>query len=85
MPRVKLGRDPVKERRDVIRRIIRVGMAKREIRSVEELSHRTSIPQNQLGRRMRGDVSFSEDDLHAIIKVLHLTDDDILGMFGIER
>lgn len=85
MPRVNLGRDPIKERQEATRRIIKRGMAEQGIDTQQELARKIGVATHVLDRRMRGDVSWDVDILAKLVKPLRLTEHDAAVILGVSK
>ena len=84
MPKVNLGRDPVKERKEATRRIIRRGMAEQGIKTDKEVAIKMGLSAPSFSRRMT-DGYWKLEELVQLFKLLHLTERDagvILGVGG---
>ena len=83
MPRVNLGRDPVKERQEATRRIIRRGMAERGIIRQKEVAQMIGMHPSYFSTKLRAS-SWSLEEMVKLCKTLRLTTEDSSVILGIK-
>lgn len=81
MPRVNLGRDPVKERQEATRRIIKRGMAEQGINRQEDIARKIGMSQPSFSTKLRAS-SWSLEEMVKLCKALKLTQDDCSTILG---
>lgn len=83
MPRVNLGRDPVKESQTATRRIIMRGMVEQGYEKQVDIAKRLGMCQSKFSMRLAsGD--WRRDELVGLARVLKLTPEDAAKMLGIK-
>lgn len=82
MPRVNLGRDPVKERKEATRRIIRRGMAEQGIQYDKDVAQKMGFSAPSFSRKM-AQGCWTLDELINLFRLLHLTEHDAAIILGI--
>lgn len=75
MPRMNLGRDPVKERQEATRRIIKRGMAEQGINRQEDIARKIGMSQPSFSTKLRAS-SWSLEEMVKLCKALKLTQED---------
>lgn len=83
MPRVNLGRDPVKERQEATRRIIRRGMAEQGFNRQSDIAQKIGISQPSFSTKLRAS-SWSLEEMVKLCKTLRLTTEDSSVILGIK-
>lgn len=83
MPRVNLGRDPVKERQEATRRIIKRGMAEQGINRQEDIARKIGMSQPSFSTKLRAS-SWSLEEMVNLCKALKLTQEDCSAILGIK-
>lgn len=83
MPRVNLGRDPVKERKEATRRIIRRGMAEQGIQFDKDVADKIGISAPSFSRKMAVGC-WTLEELIRLFQMLHLTEQDAAIVLGIK-
>lgn len=81
MPRVNLCRDPVKERQEATRRIIKRGMAEQGINRQEDIARKIGMSQPSFSSKLRAS-SWSLEEMVKLCKALNLTQDDCSTILG---
>lgn len=84
MPRVNLCRDPVKERQEATRRIIKRGMAEQGISRQEDIARKIGLSQPSFSTKLRAS-SWSLEEMVKLCKALHLTQDDCSAILGVSK
>ncbi|MBQ7778357.1 MAG: hypothetical protein IJ396_05560 [Oscillibacter sp.] len=86
MPRVKsLGKavvNPVKQR-EVFNRLIRVAMARKDIRHNAQLASMIAMDDSCLSKRMSGDSKWSYEELCRLFRVLEFTPEETAQAMGV--
>lgn len=83
MPLVNLGRDPVEERQEATRRIIKRGMAEQGINRQEDIARKIGMSQPSFSTKLRAS-SWSLEEMVKLCKALKLTQDDCSAILGIK-
>ena len=84
MPRVNLCRDPVRERQEATRRIIRRGMAEQGIKRQADIAQKIGMSQPSFSTKLRAS-SWSLEEMVRLCKALHLTQEDCLVILGVSN
>lgn len=83
MPRVNIGRDPIKERQEATRRIIKRGMAEQGINRQEDIARKIGMSQPSFSTKLRAS-SWSLEEMVKLCKALKLTQDDCSAILGVK-
>ena len=83
MPRVNLCRDPVKERQEATRRIIKRGMAEQGINRQEDIARKIGMSQPSFSTKLRAS-SWSLEEMARLCKALRLTQEDCSAILGVK-
>ena len=75
MPRVNLGRDPIKERQEATRRIIKRGMVEQGFDRQADIAQRIGMSQPSFSTKLRAS-SWSLEEMVKLCKTLRLTQED---------
>lgn len=84
MPRVNLCRDPVKERQEATRRIIRRGMAEQGFDRQADIARKIGMSQPSFSTKLRAS-SWSLEEMVNLCKALHLTQADCSAILGVSK
>ena len=85
MPRTKLGRTAVLnsvQQRKILNRLIRVGMARKDLRYQEELAHRLRMESSALSRRLSGEVAWNFPELCLLFRILDFSPEEVIQAMG---
>ena len=83
MPLVNLGRDPVEERQEATRRIIKRGMAEQGINRQEDIARKIGMSQPSFSTKLRSS-SWSLEEMVKLCKALRLTQEDCSAILGVK-
>ena len=83
MPRVNLGRDPIKERQEATRRIIKRGMVEQGFDRQSDIAQKIGMSQPSFSTKLRAS-SWSVEEMVKICKALKLTQDDCSAILGVK-
>lgn len=83
MPRVNLCRDPVRERQETTRRIIRRGMAEQGFDRQADIARKIGMSQPSFSTKLRAS-SWSVEEMVKLCKALKLTQDDCSAILGVK-
>lgn len=83
MPRVNLGRDPVKERQEATRRIIKRRMVEQGFDRQADIARKIGISQPSFSTKLRAS-SWSLEEMVKLCKTLRLTTEDSSVILGIK-
>lgn len=77
MPKVKLGRDPVRDRAELRKRVVSAKALLRGYGSRIGVANAAGMTESRYNRLMRGETPWSLDDLAAVDKLLKFTDAEL--------
>jgi len=86
MPRTNLGKkniiNPV-EQRKTLNRLIRIAMARKDIRSISRVAALMAMDDSCIGKRMNGDCRWTFDELCRLFRVLEFTPEETAQAMGV--